>query len=99
MSFLERFRANPEKVRVSVRRLRKRGQWRVCVFSQGVCVARGHGKTPPEVVERALKHAACVPGVDLLMENTYEHPQGRARDPSGADPNGAWLEDEEEEDW
>lgn len=98
MSFLARFRANPEKIRISIRRLRELGLWRVIVVAHGINVTSARGKTPAEVVERALKRAACVPGVDLLMEWAYEHPQGRKRDPSGADPNGAWLE-EEDEDW
>lgn len=78
MSRLARFRADPDKVRVAVRR---RGRhWLATVTSRSdedecyeVVAAN-----PAEAVFDALADARHVPGVDIGMLWAYVHPQSRA---------------------
>ncbi len=75
---LARFRVDPEKVRVSIRRTRD--VWMVCVATRDgmyelVCCSE---KSPKKALVRCL-HAAeesNMPGIDLGMDCSYEHPWG-----------------------
>lgn len=75
---LARFRADPSKVRVSVRRIEH--GWLASVLDRAT--QRGawaSDDTPEGAVTSALLSAACdgTPGIDLDMGRTYPHPQRR----------------------
>lgn len=74
-----RFRADPNKVRVSIRR--EKGQWRVHVESR-VTGARSSalGNSPRWTMMSALKRAERmkIEGIDLDMQWVYDHPWGIA---------------------
>lgn len=84
--FLSRFRADPKKVRVSVRRCTGPGTWRGRTewwyASIGNCQAGifvgSPGTTPVRAVVQALGLAEerNMPGIDLGMGWAYDHPQG-----------------------
>lgn len=78
---LVRFRADPELVRVAVRRCSGMGPWGVYVSVSRVGMSDTpdivvHGLTPTSALMMALEAAEerGVPGIDLGMENVYEHP-------------------------
>lgn len=72
MSELVRLRADPKRIRVSIRRQRD-GVWRVSVsprtLSEYNIVA--YDSNPATAAERALNYAARLDGIDLGMEWTY----------------------------
>ena len=76
---LARFRADPEKVRVSV--VRERGKWRAVVHLRADCsrYATALDSDPAEAVDAALGKAADaeMPGVDPDMQWAYRHPWWR----------------------
>lgn len=76
MRRLVRFRVDPTRLRVSMRRLPD-GEWEACVATRddSALVARG-GNTPRKALARALRAAdeEGLPGVDLHMQWAYEHP-------------------------
>ena len=72
---LARFRADPKRVRVSVRRWQ--GEWIVFVVArEGTANVSRTGNTPRKALARALRAAEWIPGVDLGMGWAYEHPWG-----------------------
>lgn len=78
---LARFRVDPSRLRVSIRR-QPDGEWEVCIATRAddALVARG-GNTPRKALARALRAAdeEGLPGVDLHMQWAYEHPWGASR--------------------
>ncbi len=72
-----RFRADPAKVRVRVRRCENGTHWSVEVSSGGMAVYRAD-TGPRKALVRALRaaEAAGLPGIDLGMGRAYEHPWG-----------------------
>jgi hypothetical protein len=74
---LARFRADPHKVRVGVRRMMNGWSAYVRTNDRG-CIESG--STPEIAIGKALAEAnKChMPGVDVLMERAYEHPWGAA---------------------
>ncbi len=80
--YLARFRADPAKVRVGVRRTEQGWYVRVISRSDG----RQHSAVdtgPRKALVRALRaaEAAGLPGIDLGMGWAYEHPWGSAAVP------------------
>lgn len=82
--YLARFRADPSKVRVSIRRM-PNGWWRATVEERDVGqnaielpFTGMHKLSPVRAVVRALLAAdrAQLPGIDLGMGWAYEHPYG-----------------------
>lgn len=75
--FLERFRADPSKVKVSIQHLRN-GSWQVFVTSlvDRSCFS-WIGANPEKALFAALEVAegADMPGIDLGMSGIYDHPQ------------------------
>jgi hypothetical protein len=73
---LARFRADPSKVRVAIRR--EGTEWLVIIAtrSDDRLVAR-HGRSPIKTLVRTLRAAADMdmPGIDLAMSWAYDHPQ------------------------
>jgi hypothetical protein len=72
----ERFRADPAKVRVSIRAIP--GGWRVCVWPLGsMWCDMAEGANPEETTTVALHRAAKrgVKGINLGMGRAYPHPQ------------------------
>ncbi len=73
---LARFRADPAKIRVSIRR--SRGTWVVCVWSyQRAAGAIAEEPDPKKATLSALKRAETrgFDGIDLGMGRAYPHPQ------------------------
>lgn len=72
---LTRFRADPSKVRVSIRKWGDGWFARVCSKADPTCAATATSNDPKDAVDRALKLAErLVKGVDLDMGQTYLHP-------------------------
>lgn len=75
---MARFRADPARVSISVRRFTDRF-WRVLIQSRvtgHVCATTATG--PRKALARALRMAESsnlVPGIDLDMQWAFEHPQ------------------------
>ena len=74
---LARFRADPSKVRVSIRRDGDR--WVATVSSRSSRAdSRCFHADPIVATKTALRGAdSHIPGIDLGMEHAYEHPFGR----------------------
>lgn len=72
---LARFRADPKKVRCSIRPC-KRGWRATVVLREGGSSYSSEGKDAQKAMMRALKRAddAGIKGIDLFMEWTYTHP-------------------------
>jgi hypothetical protein len=71
---LVRFRANPRRVRIGVRR---DGEgWYVRIYGGALVVTRW-AKSPGKALVLALRAAEGVdmPGIDLGMQWAYDHPQ------------------------
>lgn len=78
---LVRLRADPEKVRVSIRRVEPRW-WRVTIASRcGGGILSTGATEPREALARALRWAneTRMDGIDLDMQRAYKHPQKVAR--------------------
>lgn len=90
--YLARFRADPRKVRIRVRRLVDRNEWEVGIFGRsrtgdGVGVWESH-KYPTRALVLALRRAEeeNLAGLDLPMSWAYDHPWGAlGRDVSEVD--------------
>ena len=76
-NWLARFRADPRKVRVSIRRIDDAWVAHFATRDGGVSVEGRHKRSPSRAVARALLAANRIdmPGVDLGMEWAYDHPQ------------------------
>ena len=76
-----RFQADPNKVRVSIRRHNQ--HWRVTIgpreeLKNGRTFTLA-GETPEKAIQAALSAAdGKIEGIDLELQWTYEHPFGRA---------------------
>lgn len=74
---LVRFRADPEKVRVSIRRSYSGDAWIAGIGPRGQDpVVRRIHKSPLKAMQLALNaaHLRRVPGMDVGMQWAYEHP-------------------------
>ena len=76
---LARFRADPSKVRVAIRRDSLLGWVATVSCIMGMGTFESCSAFPERAVDGALRQAdlAGMEGVDLGMEWTYEHPFGR----------------------
>jgi hypothetical protein len=74
---LVRWRADPAKVRVSIRRSAAEGIWSVCVAERatGANVV-GWGSSPSDLIDRMLRRAfqQSFDGIDLGLQWSYPHP-------------------------
>ena len=80
-SNLARFRADPELIRVSIRRILDKDQWLVTIASRDdeeneevfTCAATNPQFAINDVIQRAGE--AKIPGIDFWMQKLYKHPQ------------------------
>src|SRR5580698_11376899 len=72
---IARFRANPEKVRVAVRRVGDEWEATVSIRDNPHRVLKASSMYPERAVLTALRLAAKWEGVDLDMQWAYDHPQ------------------------
>lgn len=76
--YLARFRANPAKLRVSVRRLALSTYLAVIVVRESGMGVGAVGRTAPRAVAKAFQLAERerLDGIDRDMSWAYDHPQG-----------------------
>ncbi len=73
---LVRWRADPEKIRVTVRKEGSNYCVKLLCKTTGRMLAASWNSVPDNAITQALEYAERnnVPGIDLHMQWTYEHP-------------------------
>lgn len=77
---MAKFKADPSRVSITVKKLLDGGKWRICVFAEdgsSYCTDCPDSQVAVEVaMERAISCCSAnkFPGLDYNMQGTYDHP-------------------------